>query len=180
MRVNVAVLAIVMTFARMGGGFAQLPVSAVPVTADNFPRAESDLYFSNIVKDGGFGKFLHRREPAAIDNQAVIRLNRDTLYSAGVFDLDAGPVTITLPDAANRFMAMQVIDEDQYTSEVVYGASSRTLRAMISISMSYHRRTTEKPSTGWMSRTYRSMASGRSAYTTRKGILSQTASMLTR
>ena len=24
----------------------------VPVTADNFPRAESDLYFGNIVKDG--------------------------------------------------------------------------------------------------------------------------------
>ena len=28
-------------------------------------------------------------------------MNRDTLYSAAVFDLDAGPVTITLPDAGN-------------------------------------------------------------------------------
>ena len=81
-------------------------------------RAESDLYFSNIVKDGGFGKFLHRREPAAIDNQTIIRLNRDTLYSAAIFDLDAGPVTITLPEAGKRFMSMQVIDEDQYTPEV--------------------------------------------------------------
>ena len=42
-------------------------------------------------------------------------MNRDTLYSAAVFDLDAGPVTITLPDAGKRFMSMQVIDEDQYT-----------------------------------------------------------------
>jgi hypothetical protein len=107
---------------------AKSPTStgAVPVTPDNFVRAESDLYFGNIVKDGGFGKFLHRREPAAIDNQTVIRLNRDTLYSAAVFDLDAGPVTVTLPDAGKRFMSMQVIDEDQYTPEVAYGAGRRT------------------------------------------------------
>jgi hypothetical protein len=99
---------------------------AVPVTAENFPRAESDLYFGGIVKDGGLGQFVHRREPVAIDKQNVIRLNRDTLYSAAVFDLDAGPVMITLPDAGKRFMSMQVIDEDQYTSEVDYGAGNHT------------------------------------------------------
>ena len=38
----------------------------------------------------------------------MIRLNRDTLYSSAVFDLDAGPVTITLPDAGKRFMSMLV------------------------------------------------------------------------
>jgi hypothetical protein len=59
-----------------------------------------------------------------IDRQSVVRGNRDTLYSAGVFDLDAGPVTITLPDAGRRFMSMMVIDEDQYASAVVYGAGS--------------------------------------------------------
>src|SRR5260370_32121705 len=80
-----------------------------------------------MVKEGGFGKCLDGREPGAIDNQPVIRLNRDTLYSAAVFDLDAGPVTITLPDAGKRFMSMQVIDEDQYTPQVAYGAGSRTL-----------------------------------------------------
>src|SRR6185437_11742069 len=95
--------------------------------ADNFVRAESDLYFAGIVKDGGLGKFVHRREPAAIDNQTVIRLNRDTLYSAAVFDLDAGPETITLPDAGRRFMSMQVIDDDQDTPQVIYGAGTYTL-----------------------------------------------------
>ena len=97
------------------------------VTPENFVRAESDLNFGHIVKDGGFGKFNHRREPASIENQTVIRLNRDTLYSAAVFDLDAGPVTITLPNAGKRFMSMQVIDEDQYTPEVEYGAGTHTL-----------------------------------------------------
>ena len=99
----------------------------VSVTPDNFVRAESDLYFSGVVKSGGFGKFDHTRDPAPLDKQTVIRLNRDTLYSAAVFDLDAGPVTITLPDVGKRFMSMQVIDEDQYTHAVHYGGGSYSL-----------------------------------------------------
>jgi hypothetical protein len=97
------------------------------VTAENFRRAESDLTFGRTVKDGGFGRFSHLRKPTPIDDQPVIRMNRDTLYSAAVFDLDAAPVTITLPDAGARFMSLQVIDEDQYTHGVFYGAGSHTL-----------------------------------------------------
>lgn len=101
--------------------------NTVPVTVDNFVRAESDLYFGNAVKDaGGPGKFFHHRGVTPIDKQPVIRMNRDTLYSAAVFDLDAGRVTITLPDAGKRFMSIQIIDEDQYTPMVVYGADSTT------------------------------------------------------
>jgi hypothetical protein len=101
----------------------------VPVTADNFVRAESDLYFGGILKDSGgaIGKFNHRREVASIDNQTVIRLNRDTLYSSALFDLDAGPVTITLPDAGKRFRSMQVISEDHYVPMVVYTPGQHTL-----------------------------------------------------
>jgi hypothetical protein len=99
----------------------------VAVTPDNFARAESDLYFSGVVKDGGFGKFMHRREPTPIARQTVVRMNRDTLYSAAVFDLDAGPVTIALPDPGKRFLSMQVIDEDEYSPEVAHGAVVRTL-----------------------------------------------------
>ena len=103
--------------------------AAEPVTVgvDNFVRAESDMYLASMVKDGGFGKFVHRREPASIDNQTVIRLNRDTLYSSAVFDLDAGPVTVTMPDAGKRFMSLQVVSEDHYVPEVVYGAGETTL-----------------------------------------------------
>jgi len=104
-----------------------LAQSPVPVTVDNFARAESDLYMGNAVKDGGFGKFHHNRTPTAIDKQLVIRMNRDTLYSAAVFDLDAGPVTIAMPDAGKRFMSMQVIDEDHYVPAVFYGPGAHTL-----------------------------------------------------
>ncbi|MBY5868520.1 DUF1254 domain-containing protein [Rhizobium leguminosarum] len=100
------------------------PSAAEPVTIDNFVRAESDLYFGNVARDGGFGKFFHRREPATIENQTIIRLNRDTLYSGAVFDLQAGPVTITLPEAGKRFMSLLAINEDHYVTGVSYGGAS--------------------------------------------------------
>lgn len=108
---------------------AALPVAAAPITvnSDNFVRAESDLYFSGITKNGGFGKFDHTREMAPLDKQTVVRLNRDTLYSSAVFDLDAGPVTITVPDPGSRFVSLLVIDEDHYAHGVYYGAGSHTL-----------------------------------------------------
>lgn len=100
----------------------------VPVNADNFVRAESDLYFGNVIKDaGGVGTLLHHRDMGDIARQSVIRLNRDTLYSAIVLDLEAGPATITLPDAGERFMSLQVINEDQYTTELHYGGGSYPL-----------------------------------------------------
>jgi hypothetical protein len=97
-----------------------------PVTVENFVRAESDLNLGDVARNGGLGKLLHHREPMRIDKQFVIRPNRDTLYSMAVFDLDAGPVTVTLPDAGRRYMSMQVISQDHYVPAVVYGAGSHT------------------------------------------------------
>lgn len=91
-----------------------------PVNVGNFVRAESDRYFAEAAKDGAFGKLRHRREPTPIDKQDVVRMNRDTLYSNGVFDLDAAPLTVTLPDAGKRYMSLQVVSQDHYTAEVVY------------------------------------------------------------
>ena len=100
---------------------------SVLVTPDNFIRAESDVYMGVQAKQGALGKFLHRREVAAIDAQDVIRLNRDTIYSGAVFDLDAGPVTITLPDPGKRFMSMLVFNQDHFNPIVRYGAGKYTL-----------------------------------------------------
>jgi len=108
--------------------FAQTPSApTVPVTIDNYNRAQSDVYFALIAKGGGFGKFRHGRDLAPIGPGGVVRPNRDTLYSLAVFDLDVGPVTITLPDAGKRFLTMQAINEDQYTQPVYYGAGSHML-----------------------------------------------------
>lgn len=93
----------------------------IPVSTDNFVRAESDLYFGALAARYGFGALGHERVMADVAAQTVIRLNRDTLYSTGIFDLDAGPVTLTLPDPGARFLSAQIIDEDHYTHGVHYG-----------------------------------------------------------
>ena len=92
--------------------------NAIPVTADNFNRAETDMYFAGAAKRGALGKFFHYRELPV--ESPVVRPNRDTLYSEAVFDLDAGPVRITLPKAGNRFMSMMVVNQDHYVYEVDY------------------------------------------------------------
>ena len=103
---------------------AQPAGTAVPVTVDNFKRAETDMYLAGFVKQGALGKFFHHRE-LPLENTGV-RPNRDTLYSLAVFDLDAGPVTITLPDAGKRFMSLMVINQDHYALETVYTAGDHT------------------------------------------------------
>ena len=78
------------------------------------------------IKEDGFGKFEHHREVSPVDFQAIIRQNRDTLYSAAVFDLDAGAVSVTLPDAGDRFLSLQVINEDMYSPPAIYEPGPHT------------------------------------------------------
>jgi hypothetical protein len=91
------------------------------VTVDNFVRAETDMTLARYVKQGALGKFLHIRNPTPIDKQDVIRMNRDTLYSAGVFDLTE-PVTIVKPDSGGRFQSMMVINQDHSMLPVEHGS----------------------------------------------------------
>jgi len=86
---------------------------SVPVTWENYPRAESDTYLARYAELGGFGEFYHLRELVPIDEQNVIQMNRDTLYSAGVFDLTE-PVTVTQPDTGDRYQLLIVINQDNY------------------------------------------------------------------
>ena len=60
-----------------------------------------------------FGEFTHLREPTTPDNQPVIRMNQDTLYSGIVLDMSK-PATITLPEVGGRYMSMHVVNQDHY------------------------------------------------------------------
>lgn len=106
-----------------------LAVSAVSVAADpvkvnavSFIRAESDTYMLNMVaQNGGLGVLLHQRTPTPLDQQTVIRMNLDTLYSSAVVDLAAGPVTVKMPDVADgRYVAVQVVNQDHLTPMVLH------------------------------------------------------------
>ena len=98
-----------------------LPLSAVaeektvPVTVANFVRAESDHMIRSNMKMVGakIGEFAHLREPTTPDNQPVIRMNQDTLYSGVVLDMSKS-ATITLPEVGGRYMSMHVVNQDHY------------------------------------------------------------------
>jgi hypothetical protein len=98
---------------------------AIPVTVDSYVRAETDLTFKRYAAMGGFGKLGHVRQPVPIDEQGVIRMNRDTLYSFGIFDL-ALPVTIVKPDGGGRFQSLLVINQDHSALAVEHGSGRFT------------------------------------------------------
>ena len=63
---------------------------ATRVNVENFARAESDRMFAALAADAGVNEPAHHRQPASIEDQPVIRQNRDTLYSSAVVDISRG------------------------------------------------------------------------------------------
>jgi len=94
---------------------ASAALAGEPVTVDTIVRAETDTAFRTTLgqADGAFNRFLHVREVTPVENQTVIRSNRDTLYSAVMLDL-AEPVTLTVPETGGRYISFQVINQDHY------------------------------------------------------------------
>ena len=62
---------------------------------------------------GGIGELVHSRTPVTPENNPVIRMNQDTLYSGVAVDLSK-PVEITMPDVGDRYMSMHVVSQDHY------------------------------------------------------------------
>ena len=91
------------------------------VTAENFIRAETDNMFVQMIKNaGGTNRFFHFRLPTPLDKQTVIRMNRDVLYSGGVFDAKEG-LKVTFPEMPDqRYASVYVIDNDHYVQEIFY------------------------------------------------------------
>ena len=78
------------------------------VDAVNFIRAETGRYFDDLVaRSGGVNRWHHTREPAPIDKQAVVRMNRDTLYSSAILDVSQG-ATLRMPNASGRYQTAMV------------------------------------------------------------------------
>lgn len=99
------------------------------VNVDNFALAETHRMMHDLQNNaGGVNRFAHNREPADVDNQVVIRLNRDTLYSFAVVDLDAG-ATLTLPEAGDRYVSVMVVNEHHHINTILHGAGEHALTA---------------------------------------------------
>jgi Protein of unknown function (DUF1254) len=94
---------------------------AETVTRENFVRAETDRMFRDIAAlAGGVNTFHHIRAPTPLDQQTVIRMNLDTLYSGAIIDTKNG-ATITVPKMPDgRYASVLLIDNDHYAIDVIY------------------------------------------------------------
>jgi hypothetical protein len=99
----------------------------IRVNVDNFVRAETAAQFDRIVEmAGGVNKWTHYRLPTPLDEQNVIRMNRDTLYSFAVVDITKD-ATLLLPSAGKRYMSVMVVDEDHYVHKVFHRSGTYKL-----------------------------------------------------
>lgn len=108
---------------------ASVPAAGTKVTPENYIRAETDRNFQNIYGLSGnkINQLFHFRQPTPLDKQTVVRMNKDTLYSAAIVDTEGG-ATITLPKAdKGRYMSILVIDNDHYAPMVIYEPGTHAL-----------------------------------------------------
>lgn len=102
---------------------------AEKVTVSNFARAESDHMFAAIVgQAGGTNKWSHGFTPTPIQQQPIIRMNRDTLYSAAVVDVSQG-ATIVVPDAGDRYLSVMFVSAEHFIPLVVHEGGSYEVSA---------------------------------------------------
>jgi len=100
---------------------------AVPVNVENFVRAETDRMFSVLqAQAGGVNLLKHNRTPTPIEDQPVIRMNRDTLYSGAIVDISEG-ATVTVPDGGDRYISVMVVNQDHYINRILHNAGQHTL-----------------------------------------------------
>ncbi|MBV9416624.1 MAG: DUF1254 domain-containing protein [Solirubrobacterales bacterium] len=100
---------------------------AVRVGVENFVRAETDRMFSVLqAQAGGVNRLRHNRAPTSIEDQPVIRMNRDTLYSAAIVDISEG-ATVNVPDGGDRYVSVMVVNQDHYINRIVHEPGQHSL-----------------------------------------------------
>lgn len=101
--------------------------TVVPVTVNNYVRAETAGQFDRILKmTGSVNKLMSFRVPTPLDKQSVIRMNRDTLYSFAIVDISKG-ATLTMPETNGRYNSAMIVNEDEYINKVFYQPGAHQL-----------------------------------------------------
>ncbi|MEE1675200.1 DUF1254 domain-containing protein [Agarivorans aestuarii] len=98
------------------------------VTRDNYIVAETSKYFAvtEAKATDGVNSWRHFRVPPLTEDQPIVRMNRDTIYSTAVVDTEKG-ASVTLPDFGERFVMVQFTDENHQTYDMVYTQGNETL-----------------------------------------------------
>jgi hypothetical protein len=98
----------------------------IPVNVDNFVRAETNRMMASIAQPVGVNHWLHFRAPTPLDQQVVIRMNRDTLYSGCIADISEG-ATLTIPDSGDRYLSVMIVNQDHYINRVLHAPGTYEL-----------------------------------------------------
>jgi len=98
------------------------------VMPETYVRAETDRQFGIVVKmAGGVNRLHHFRRPTPLDQQNIVRMNRDTLYSMCVVDTSKG-ATISVPVIpGDRYASVYLADNDHYCPFVIYDGGTHEL-----------------------------------------------------
>jgi hypothetical protein len=86
------------------------------------------MFTASAGSAGGANRWNHFRVPTPIDQQTVIRMNRDTLYSAAIIDVSQG-ATLTIPDAGDRYVSVMLVNEDHYINRILHEPGTHALSA---------------------------------------------------
>jgi len=98
------------------------------VTPETFIRAETDRYFAiSMALNGAVNRLLHYRRLVPLDQQSVVRMNRDTLYSVGIVDTEGGASVHIPPMPDDRYASVYLADNDHYVPAVLYHAGDHPL-----------------------------------------------------
>jgi hypothetical protein len=115
-------LALAITLLVISSAYAE----SIKVNVENYVRAESDYQIQTYANTlNCFGNLVHQRDFYSVDNQLTLRVNRDTYYSFGLYDLTS-PVTITKPDPGDRFQSLMIINQDHSISPTIHGGGTFT------------------------------------------------------
>lgn len=92
----------------------------IPVAPENYVEAEVDLTFTQIVNEVGSNAFRHDRTLMPLDKQPAVTMNRNTIYSFGIFYAPKG-TTITLPRSKDgRYQSAMMLQTDHYIDQTFY------------------------------------------------------------
>lgn len=125
MKLNSLVTLIALSFA--GSSIASPSTADTPeVTMENYVEAETDWYFAGVQKNTAVNQWIHDA-PVSIDNQQVIRSNRDVVYSIAIVDVSKG-ATFTVPNS-EHYQIIHLMDEQHLSHRVVSRGESQTISA---------------------------------------------------
>ena len=100
---------------------------AETVTLGTFARAETARMFRDLqAVAGGPDRWHHNRVPTSLDQQTVVRMNRDTLYSFAVVDL-GHRAELVVPQSGGRYISVMAVTEEHHINKVFHDAGVHVL-----------------------------------------------------